>query len=120
MAKDKSEKKEHKKKKEAKENGDVAPDGDVSMAITEPDDVDERVSLHFSSLFARSTVLNQGHIFFDKPSKKAKKEKDEIVVNVEDLIPIAKPLAQKKLLKKLHKTIKKGIERLYIAMKILA
>ena len=52
MAKDKSEKKEHKKKKEAKENGGVSPDGDVSMAITGPDDVDERVSLHFSSLFA--------------------------------------------------------------------
>ena len=50
MTKDKSEKKEHKKKKETKENGDVAPDADVSMAVTEPDDVDERVCLHFSSL----------------------------------------------------------------------
>lgn len=30
------------------------------------------------------------------------------MINVEDLSPIAHPLAQKKLLKKLHKTIKKG------------
>lgn len=43
-----------------------------------------------------------------QPTKKSKKEKDEVVINLEDLSPIAKPLAQKKLLKKLHKTIKKG------------
>lgn len=40
--------------------------------------------------------------------KKAKKDKEEIVIPLEDLSPIAHPLAQKKLLKKLHKTIKKG------------
>lgn len=40
--------------------------------------------------------------------KKAKKEKEEIIIPLEDLSPIAQPLAQKKLLKKLHKTIKKG------------
>lgn len=40
--------------------------------------------------------------------KRAKKEKDEIVIPLEDLSPIAQPLAQKKMLKKLHKTIKKG------------
>jgi H/ACA ribonucleoprotein complex subunit 2 len=40
--------------------------------------------------------------------KKAKKEKEEIVIPLEDLSPLAHPLAQKKLLKKLHKTIKKG------------
>lgn len=39
---------------------------------------------------------------------KVKKEKEEIIVPLEDLSPIAQPLAQKKLLKKLHKTIKKG------------
>lgn len=43
-----------------------------------------------------------------KTEKKAKKEKEEIVVPLEDLSPIAHPLAQKKLVKKLHKTIKKG------------
>jgi hypothetical protein len=42
-------------------------------------------------------------------SKKVKKEKEEIAVSLEDLSPIAQPLAQKKLLKKLHKTIKKGV-----------
>ena len=40
--------------------------------------------------------------------RKEKKEKEEIVIPLEDLSPIAHPLAQKKLLKKLHKTIKKG------------
>lgn len=43
-----------------------------------------------------------------QPRKKAKKEKEEIVIPLEDLSPIAQPLAQKKLVKKLHKTIKKG------------
>ncbi|TFY83614.1 hypothetical protein EWM64_g406 [Hericium alpestre] len=38
----------------------------------------------------------------------SKKEKEEIVIPLEDLSPIAHPLAQKKLLKKLHKTIKKA------------
>lgn len=42
MAKDKSEKKEHKKKKESKDVTEDAPD--VSMAVTEVDD-DERVRL---------------------------------------------------------------------------
>ena len=36
-------------------------------------------------------------------------EKEGITVNEEDLSPIAHPLAQKKLVKKLHKTIKKGM-----------
>ncbi|KAI0269147.1 50S ribosomal protein L30e-like protein [Gloeopeniophorella convolvens] len=40
--------------------------------------------------------------------KSPKKERDEIVIPVEDLSPIAHPLAQKKLLKKLQKTIKKA------------
>jgi H/ACA ribonucleoprotein complex subunit 2 len=40
--------------------------------------------------------------------KKVRTEKEEIVIPLEDLSPIAHPLAQKKLLKKLHKTIKKG------------
>lgn len=43
-----------------------------------------------------------------QPPKKVKKEKEEIVIPLEDLSPLAHPLAQKKLLKKLHKTIKKG------------
>ncbi|KAF8222176.1 L30e-like protein [Tricholoma matsutake] len=43
-----------------------------------------------------------------KPPKKARKEKDEIVIHPEDLSALAHPLAQRKLLKKLHKTIKKA------------
>ena len=38
----------------------------------------------------------------------SEKEREEIIIPLEDLSPIAQPLAQKKLLKKLHKTIKKG------------
>ncbi|TFL06007.1 50S ribosomal protein L30e-like protein [Pterulicium gracile] len=44
----------------------------------------------------------------DESPKKAKKEKEEKVINPEDLSPLAQPLAQKKLVKKLHKTIKKA------------
>ncbi|KAI5124969.1 hypothetical protein M0805_007395 [Coniferiporia weirii] len=80
----KSEKKEHKKTKNVKENTEEVVNGDISMAVTDVD-VDE-----------------------ERPSKKAKKNKDEVVVNLEDLSPLAQPLAQKKLLKKLHKTIKKA------------
>ena len=55
--------------------------------------------------------LNSGwHATLQSPkkAKKEKKEDDEVVVRVEDLSPLAKPLAQKKLLKKLHKVVKKG------------
>lgn len=40
---------------------------------------------------------------------KMKKAKEEPVVGLEDLSPIAQPLAQKKLTRKLHKTIKRGM-----------
>ena len=39
---------------------------------------------------------------------KSPKKEDEIAVPIEDLSPIAHPLAQKKLLKKLQKTVKRG------------
>lgn len=45
-----------------------------------------------------------------KKSKKEKKEKEEVVIPVEDLSPVAHPFAEKKLVKKLHKTIKKGMD----------
>jgi H/ACA ribonucleoprotein complex subunit 2 len=44
----------------------------------------------------------------NKAKKKVKKDRDEIIIPIEDLSPLAHPLAQKKLLKKLHKTVKKG------------
>ncbi len=50
----------------------------------------------------------QAHRLRAQVEKKVKKEKEEIVIPLEDLSPIAQPLAQKKMLKKLHKTIKKG------------
>jgi len=43
-----------------------------------------------------------------KPKKEKKERRDEIVVPVEDLSPIAHPLAQRKLLKKLNKAVKKA------------
>jgi len=43
-----------------------------------------------------------------KSHRKEKKEKEEFVVLPEDLSPIAHPLAQGKLVKKLHRTVKKA------------
>lgn len=40
--------------------------------------------------------------------KKIKKDKEEIVIAIEDLSPIAHPLAEKKLVKKIHKTIRRA------------
>lgn len=65
------------------------------------------VALHCEScIFITNTLY--ASLTFQSPTKSSKKEKEEVVINVEDLSPIAHPLAQKKLLKKLHKTIKKG------------
>lgn len=44
-----------------------------------------------------------------QPSKKVKKEKLETLIDVKNLSPIAHPLAEHKLQKKLHKCIKKGM-----------
>ncbi|OBZ76595.1 H/ACA ribonucleoprotein complex subunit 2 [Grifola frondosa] len=79
MAKDKTDKKE-KKRKEMTEVTEV-----VELVV---EDVE---------------MDNTEHV-----AKKAKKDREEIVIPLEDLSPIAHPLAQKKLLKKLHKTIKKA------------
>ncbi|KAJ3479826.1 hypothetical protein NLI96_g8785 [Meripilus lineatus] len=80
MGKDKSEKKEkkEKKQKEVKEDTKVNEDVEMVDAVEVPTE------------------------------KKSKKDKEEIVIPIEDLSPIAHPLAQKKLLKKLHKTIKRA------------
>ncbi|KAJ7591016.1 RNA-binding protein [Mycena floridula] len=43
-----------------------------------------------------------------KSPKKSKKDKEEIVIPLEDMSPLAHPLASKKLTKKLHKTVKKA------------
>ena len=41
--------------------------------------------------------------------KKSKSDKTEVDISALELSPIAHPLAQKKLLKKLHKTLRKGV-----------
>jgi len=84
MAKDKSEKKD-KKRKETHE---------VTETVTESIEVGEDVEM--------------GDAEVVKVEKKVKKDREEIIIPLEDLSPIAHPLAQKKLLKKLHKTIKKA------------
>jgi hypothetical protein len=85
LEKDKSEKKTPKRKakeltEEAGQDVDAAPVRDSSILTSAPH------------------LLQQ--------VKKAKKE--EIVIPVEDLSPLAHPLAHRKLVKKLHKTIKRG------------
>ncbi|KAI0750849.1 50S ribosomal protein L30e-like protein [Daedaleopsis nitida] len=80
----KSEKKD-KKRKETKE---------VTETLKESIEVNDDVDMEDAELV--------------KVEKKVRKEKEEIVIPLEDLSPIAQPLAQKKMLKKLHKTIKKA------------
>lgn len=53
-------------------------------------------------------IIHTLRVTFDQPEKKIKKEKEEVVVDPAEFSPICQPLAQKKLVKKLHKTIKKG------------
>ena len=78
--------------------------GDIEMEDVSPK-VRFRVEwCRFSG--ASGTDLSRGS---SQKEKKPKKEKDEPVVVPEDLSPIAQPLAQKKLTKKLHKTIKRGM-----------
>ncbi|KAJ3516990.1 hypothetical protein NMY22_g14071 [Coprinellus aureogranulatus] len=62
--------------------------------------------------------VEMGDVALESPSKKSKKERDEVAILPEDLSPIAHPLAQKKLVKKLHKTIKKGTSLLVLAADI--
>lgn len=70
-------------------------------------------TLSLIQISTRTQVMDPNSTQSPKKSKKEKKEKekekDEIIIPLEDLSPIAKPLAQKKLVKKLHKTIKKGV-----------
>ncbi|KAF8529015.1 RNA-binding protein [Hysterangium stoloniferum] len=91
MGKDKSEKKE--KKKARKSEVDV-PELELEDAPVRAEDVDMVDGTSASPV-----------------NKKSKKDKEEIVIPLEDLSPIAHPLAQKKLVKKLHKTIKKASKR---------
>jgi H/ACA ribonucleoprotein complex subunit 2 len=93
MAKDKSEK----KKKRVSDVVPAAVEEDVEMA-------ESKVSN--DSGFRQSEVMQDQLKSVKSPKKE--KEEIEIVISVEDLSPIAHPLAQKKLLKKLQKTIKKG------------
>ena len=52
-----------------------------------------------------------------KPKKKREKQ-GEIVIPVEELSPIAHPLAQSKLLRKLNKAVKKGTDPFIFSLPI--
>jgi H/ACA ribonucleoprotein complex subunit 2 len=89
MGKDKSEKKK-KEKKTAAEGGEDVEMQDV--AVGRP------VLYSFIEEFTKSVAFQAVET----------EDKSEIVVPISELSPIAHPLAQKKLAKKIHKTIKKG------------
>lgn len=108
MAKDKSDKKD-KKKKETKEVSELAEE---SIVVGEDVDMEDVEVAKVSQAPLHSVVRSHSEW---QVEKKNKKEKDEIVIPLEDLSPIAHPLAQKKLLKKLHKTIKKGTKPIMMA-----
>ena len=64
--------------------------------------------------FSRSDSCTPTLQVTKKPKKEKKEEQGEIVVPVEELSPIAHPLAQKRLLKKLNKAVKKGVFRCHL------
>ena len=76
--------------------------------------------MRFYTVYFHSVLIHYTHV--SRPvdvtareqaaMEKIEKEKEEIIIPLEDLSPLAKPLAQKKLVKKLYKTIKKGVENL--------
>jgi hypothetical protein len=74
---------------------------------------------YVKSLLDRSVRTNFFFQSLQDVTSKKKKEKDDIIVSVEDLSPLAQPLAQKKMLKKLHKTIKKGVRNSFAELTLL-
>ncbi|KAF8974557.1 putative RNA-binding protein L7Ae [Flammula alnicola] len=73
-----------------------------------PKDKSEKKRKEVAAAVEGGEDVAMGDDTLERSPKKSKKEKDEIIIPVEDLSPLAHPLAQKKLVKKLHKTIKKA------------
>ena len=110
--KEKKEKKEKKKKEVIEEAPAEVPTTDVPEVV-EMDDNVEDIKVYFSCSHPDLVPIDQAHAHQQQVTKKSKKEKKEkqgeIIVPVDELSPIAHPLAQRKLLKKLNKTVKKGM-----------
>ena len=116
---EKKERKEGKEKKEKKEKKkkEVVQDAPAEVPTTDvPKDVEmenaEATKVEFSDFirhcFDRSDSWTPTLQVTKKPRREKKEEQGGIVVPVEELSPIAHPLAQRKLLKKLNKAVKKG------------
>ena len=119
MPKDLTEKKERKEKKEKREKKkkEVAQEAPAEVPTTDvPEDVEmenaEKTKVDFSRSTRPSFDRSDSCTPTTQVTKKSRREKKEeqggIVVPVEELSPIAHPLAQRKLLKKLNKAVKKG------------
>ena len=110
--KEKKEKREKKKKEVVEEVPAEAPTTDAPDDVEMDDNVEE-TKVYFSHSRLDFVSIDRSHAHQQQVTKKPKREKkekkDEVVVPVEDLSPIAHPLAQRKLLKKLNKTVKKGM-----------
>lgn len=61
-----------------------------------------------ASVSNRSDLCTRTLQVTKKPKKEKKVKEEEIVVSVDELSPIAHPLAHRKLLKKLNKAVKNG------------
>jgi H/ACA ribonucleoprotein complex subunit 2 len=94
--------KSDKKEKKAK-----VAEADVSIAVEDVDEEDVEMRDEGSKVCNNHNFYRWRELI-GSVTWKDKKSKDEPTVSLEDLSPIAQPLAQKKLLKKIHKTIKKG------------
>jgi len=107
--KEKKEKREKRKKEVVEEVPAEAPTTDVPEDAEMDDDVEEtKVYFSRSRLDSDQSYAHQQQVT-KKPKREKKEKQGEVVVPVEDLSPIAHPLAQRKLLKKLNKTVKKGM-----------
>ena len=114
--KEKKEKREKKKKEVVQEATAEAPTTDVPEDVEMDNVKDTKVSLFFSFDFNRSDSCPPIPQVTKKPKKERKEEQGEIVIPVAELSPIAHPLAQKRLLRKLNKAVKKGTRPLHFLL----
>ena len=122
MPKDPTEKREKKEKKEKREKRkkEVVEEAPAEAPTTDvPDDVEmddnvEETKVYFSrsrlDLVSTDRSYARQQQVTKKPKREKKEKQGEVVVPVEDLSPIAHPLAHRKLLRKLNKTVKKGMD----------
>lgn len=116
MPKDTTGKKEKKEKKEKKQKEVVEEAPPTEPPTTDvPEDVevdnvepDTKAGFFIRSIVGRSRSCTPISQVTKKPKREKKEEQGEVVVPMEELSPIAHPIARKKLLRKLNKAVKKG------------